>query len=67
MINFLNIFSLPEVPSDTPDTNALMRNDDVPAYNEITSKKIQTGFQKLTVSYDAHFTNLINEFETSRQ
>ena len=43
-----------------------MRNDDIPAYNEITSKKIQTGFQKLTVSYDAHFNNLINEFETSK-
>lgn len=52
---------LPEVPKDTSETNALMRNDNFPALNELDIKKVQNGFQKLSINYDNDLNNLLEE------
>ena len=56
---------VPENPKDTPDTNALMRvEQQVPAYNEISPKKLQTGFQKLHVLHDTAVDHLLTQLKT---
>ena len=55
---------MPEIPTDTAETNEFMRNDlDVIDYNKITPNQVQTGFQKLLVDYDAEMSSLFNSFE----
>lgn len=56
---------LPEIPSDTAETNAIMRlNDNIPALNELTPEKVQNGVQKLVVNYDSSLNELYKKFES---
>lgn len=58
---------MPEVPSDTAETNALMRNDDnLPAINELDIKKVQNGFQKLSINFDNDLNDLLLSIEASK-
>lgn len=59
-------FVLPEVPSDTAETNALMRNDPLPAINELDYKKIQNGFQKLAITFDNDFNKLVEDLSADK-
>lgn len=59
-------FVLPEVPKDTSETNALMRNDDFPALNELDIKKVQNGFQKLSINYDNELNNLLEQISSEK-
>jgi hypothetical protein len=60
------IYSLPEVPSDTAETNALMRNNDsLPSINELDIKKVQNGFQKLSINFDNDLNELIQSIGAS--
>ncbi len=52
---------MPEVPKDTPETNALLRDDHIPAYNELDIKKVQNGFQKTAIEYDNNLNNILDE------
>lgn len=54
---------MPEIPPDTPETNPFMRNDQIPAFNELTPKLVQSGGQKLVVNYETEFDNLFKQFE----
>ncbi len=38
-----------------------MRNESLPAINELNFKKIQNGFQKLGITFDNDFSKLVNE------
>ncbi|CAF0898385.1 unnamed protein product [Brachionus calyciflorus] len=59
-------FLLPEIPSDTAETNELMRNDDIPSFNEITANKVQTGVQKLVVNFDTDFNELLGKLDKDK-
>jgi hypothetical protein len=50
---------LPEIPPDTAETNALLRNDEIPAFNELNPNKVQTGLLKLMITFDSSFNELI--------
>lgn len=54
-------FVLPEVPSDTAETNALLRNDNLPALDELDIKKIQNGFQKLSINFDNDLNTILDQ------
>jgi hypothetical protein len=55
---------LPEIPDDTAETNALIRYEQpVPSYNDITAKKMQTGFQKALALYDTETNELFQRFQ----
>lgn len=54
---------MPEIPSDTAETNELMRNETVPAFGEITPNKVQNGVQKLIVNFDTEFNEVIGKFD----
>ena len=54
-------FCASTVPTDTPETNALMRNEPLPAINELDFKKVQNGFQKLGINFDNDFNKLIED------
>ena len=49
------------MPKDTPETNALLRNENLPDINELDIKKVQNGFQKLSIDFDNNLNNLIEE------
>lgn len=50
-----------KVPSDTPETNPLMRNEPLPSINELDFKKIQNGFNKLAINFDNDFNKIVEE------
>ena len=54
---------MPEIPSDTPETNPIMRNDELPALSELTPKLVMSGVQKLVVNYETECDNLFKQFE----
>ena len=41
-----------------------MRNDDFPALNELDIKKVQNGFQKLSINYDNELNNLLEQISS---
>lgn len=55
-------FSLPEIPPDTAETNAVMRTDQLPQFSEITPKKCVAACAKLAIEYEtkleSHIENL---------
>ena len=58
------MYFVTKVPTDTPETNALMRNEPLPAINELDFKKIQNGFQKLGINFDNDFNKLVEDLST---
>lgn len=54
-------FVLPEVPKDTSETNALMRNENLPALNELDIKIVQNGFQKLSINFDNNLNTILEQ------
>lgn len=54
---------MPEIPSDTAESNEIMRNETIPAFNEITPNKVQTGVQKLIVNFDTEFNEVLAKFD----
>lgn len=54
---------MPEIPSDTPETNPIMRNETIPALSELNAKLVQSGVQKLVVNYETECDNLFKQFE----
>lgn len=59
----INLERMPEIPSDTPETNPIMRNDPVPALSELTPKLVQSGVQKLVVNFESDCDTLYKQFE----
>jgi hypothetical protein len=59
-------FVLPEVPQDTAETNALMRNENLPALNELDIKKVQNGFQKLSINFDNDLNTLLDQISNGK-
>ncbi|CAL4088734.1 unnamed protein product, partial [Meganyctiphanes norvegica] len=49
----LSVCVLPEAPLDTPESNALLRTDDLPAFEELTPEKCYMGMGKLALEYEA--------------
>lgn len=45
-------FRLPEIPTDTPEDNPIMRVHDYPEFSQIDSSLIVTGCAKLSIDYD---------------
>ena len=58
---------LPEVPSDTPQTNAFMRNENIPPFNEIDPKQVISGFQKLIVNYETQVNELLEKNDSDKE
>lgn len=59
---------MPEIPSDTAETNTLLRScselaGPPPALSELTAKMIQTGGQKLVVNYEAEMEALFKQHD----
>lgn len=62
---------LPEVPSDSPETNAIMRLDQLPAFSEITPIDCVNGVAKLSIEFETELslhterlTQMPNTFES---
>ena len=47
---------LPEVPPDSPETNAIMRLDSLPAFSEITPIDCVNGVAKLSIEFETELT-----------
>lgn len=43
-----------------------MRNDPLPAINELDYKKIQNGFQKLAITFDNDFNKLVEDLSAGK-
>ena len=54
------------MPKDTAETNALMRNDNLPALNELDIKKVQRGFQKLSINFDNDLNTLLDQISNGK-
>lgn len=59
-------FVLPEVPKDTAETNALMRNESLPAINDLDIKQVLSGFQKLSINFDTELNNLLENLSEEK-
>lgn len=46
------IYRLPEVPPDTPETNTLMRVDELPEWSKITPSSVYRACGKLAIMYE---------------
>ena len=46
---------------DTAETNALLRNDHLPALNEIDPAKTITGFRTLEIKFNEDVTKLVED------
>lgn len=57
---------LPEVPSDTAETNAFMRIENIPPLNEIEPKQVISGFQKLLVNFETDVFNLMERIDSGK-
>jgi hypothetical protein len=40
-----------------------MRQDEIPAFNEFTPRRVQTGFQKLAVNFELESQNLLKTLD----
>ena len=65
---------LPEVPPDSPETNAIMRLDQLPAFSEITPIDCVNGVAKLSIEFETELslhterlTQMPNTFESVRK
>ena len=54
---------LPEVPADTPETNAVMRVHDPPEFSTITPEKIITGCAKLAINFEVELGRHIDQLK----
>ena len=52
---------IPELPTDTPDTNSLLRLDGLPEFTKITGKNVITGCSKLALEYEVEFGNITDK------
>ncbi|CAH1793755.1 unnamed protein product [Owenia fusiformis] len=54
---------LPEVPPDTPETNSVMRTNDLPVFSEITPEKCISGGAKLAIQYETQLGELVEKLK----
>ncbi len=59
-------FVLPEVPQDTADTNALMRNENLPDLTKLEIKTVQNGFQKLSINFDNQLNTILDQISDGK-
>ncbi|GFO38354.1 oligopeptidase a [Plakobranchus ocellatus] len=58
---------LPEIPPDTPETNAVMRTDQLPQFSEITPQKSVAACAKLAIEYETKLENHVESLKDLKQ
>lgn len=56
-------FRLPEIPSDTAETNPVMRIDQLPQFSQITPNRCIAGCAKLAIEYQTKLENHVESLK----
>ena len=66
LVFIFSCFSVPNKPTDTPETNVLLRYDSFPTFTSISPSKIYGGIAKVSFDFEInmhkHMANVESEF-----